>query len=73
MVTDRFGRRTQSSMHMANPLSAVDSKPATKGRIKTSHFFRLKPGADVLARNDLTFSDDPAVGDVVAAVFALDA
>jgi hypothetical protein len=24
-------------------LSAVDSKPATKGRIKTSHFFRLNP------------------------------
>jgi hypothetical protein len=24
-------------------LSAVDSKPASDGRIKTSHFFRLNP------------------------------
>ena len=33
-------------------LSAVESKPASDGRIKTSHFFLFKPGGDILARSD---------------------
>jgi DNA-binding transcriptional regulator LsrR (DeoR family) len=37
-------------------LSAVDSKPASGGRIKTSHFFSFKPVVDVLARGDLRIS-----------------
>jgi hypothetical protein len=36
-------------------MSAVESKPAGDGRIKTSHFFLFKPVEDVLARSDLTF------------------
>jgi len=38
-------------------LSAVESKPASDGRIKTSHFFTFKSVGDVLARNDLTVSE----------------
>src|SRR5271165_3116412 len=37
-------------------VSAVDSKPASGGRIKTSHFFSFKPVGDVLARGDLRIS-----------------
>ena len=37
-------------------VSAVDSKPASGGRIKTSHFFSFKPVVDVLARGDLRIS-----------------
>jgi len=36
---------------------AVESKPASDGRIKTSHFFTFKSVGDVLARNDLTVSE----------------
>jgi hypothetical protein len=35
--------------------SAVDSKPTSGGRIKTSHFFSFKPIEVVLARGDLGF------------------
>jgi hypothetical protein len=41
--------------HIAS-VSAVDSKPASGGRIKTSHFFSFKPVVDVLARGDLRIS-----------------
>jgi hypothetical protein len=42
-------------MSPVSPLSAVESKPASDGRIKTSHFFLFKPFGDILARSDFPF------------------
>ena len=46
----------QSVLFASLIVSAVDSKPASGGRIKTSHFFSFKPVGVVLARGDLRFS-----------------
>jgi hypothetical protein len=47
--------RMQTTVIEQVRLSAVESKPANDGRIKTSHFFWFKPIEGVLARSDLTF------------------
>ena len=62
-------------------LSAVDSKPASGGRIKTSHFFPLNRSEMFWQGAILDFSDNPAVTNristdlkvVVTESFAFDA